>query len=129
MKDRKRDNMLLNVFKKIYNLSQELEFKRLELEEALVDKFGNLQYTKYEGWISVDEGKVYVPQYAVELDIKNSVSSLYSYGTDYEAYNIEDALLIFFIKYGNDSEQGTDEYYNGYKDIFHEIVREVYEKK
>lgn len=122
--------MLLDIFKEIYNLPQDSEFKRLELEEALVDKFGNLKYNKYDGWTNKSTGEVYPARYAVDLDTNYSIYSLYSYGTDYVADNIEEALMVFFIKYGKEPKEGTDEYYvEAYKKIFHEIVDEVYSKE
>lgn len=122
--------MLLDIFKEVYNLPQVSSFKRLELEEALVEKFGNLKYTRYEGWTNKATGEVYPARYAVDLDTNYSIYSLYSYGIDYEASSIEEALMIFFIKYGREPKQGTDEYYiEAYKKIFHEIVSEVYNKE
>lgn len=120
--------MLLDIFKRVYNLPQGSEFKREELEDALVDKFGNLRYNRYESWTHGDIGKIYAPRYAVELDTKQSIHSLYSYGTDYEANSINEALMIFFIKYGSEPESGTDEYFINYRGIFHEIVGEIYER-
>ena len=118
--------MLLDIFKEVYDLPQNFEFKRLELENALIDKFGNLQYNKNEGWIHNFTGEVYSTQYSVELNSTYSIYPLYSYGTEYKAENVDEALMIFLIKYGKEPKQGTDEYYINYKTMFHEIVNKIY---
>lgn len=119
--------MLLDIFKEVYNLPQDSEFKRLKLEDALIDKFGNLQYSKFEGWINRQTGDTYPSRYGVALDIPKSVGSLYSYGTNYSTESAEQALLVLFIKYGEEPKENAEEYYtqNYYKE-FHDIVNRVY---
>lgn len=120
--------MLLDIFREIYELSQDSEFKRLELENILVDKFGNLKYNKHEGWVHKYTGEICSTQYSVELETNYSIYPLYSYNTEYEAKSIEEALMLLFIKYGKEPKQGTDEYYVGYREEFHEIINNVYKK-
>ena len=121
--------MLLDIFKEVYNLPQDSSFNRLELEEALIDKFGNLKYNKYESWTNKSTGEIYPARYSVDLDTNYSIYSLYSYGTEYEATSVEEALMVFFIKYGKEPKQGTDEYYiEAYHRLFHEIVDCIYKK-
>ena len=70
--------MLLDIFREIYSLPKNFEFKRLELEDALIDKFGNLKYNKYEGWTNKSTGEIYPAGYSVDLDTNYSIYSLYS---------------------------------------------------
>ena len=125
--------MLFDKFREVYNLpynTVHIYFKRTELEEELIDKFGNLTYNKYEGWINKSTGEVYPTRYAVEIYPKDFIYSLYSYGTDYVAENTLQALMVFFIKYGEKPEEGTTEYYVGnYSQILHDIVDKVYGRK
>ena len=121
--------MLLYIFRGVYNLPEDSEFKRLELEDALIEKFGNLKYNRYEGWTEKPIGKVHPARYAVDLDTNYSIYSLYSYGTNYEATNTEESLMIFFIKYGNAFKDEIADYYvETYYKMFHEIVNKVYKK-
>lgn len=125
-----RDSVVFKDFLKVYNLPENSLFKRIELENALIDRFENLSYNKYKGWVNAATNEEYPTRYAVNLDTNYSIYSLYSHGTDYETNSIEDALMVFFIKYGREPKEGTDEYYIGtYKKILHDIINEVYEKE
>lgn len=122
--------MLLDIFKEVYDLPQDSEFKRLELEDALIDKFGNLAYNKYKGWINKATGEVYPIRYAIEIQPEDYLYSLYSYGTEYDTEDIVEALMVFFIKYGKQPEEYSTEYYiEKYSKILHEIVDKVYKKE
>ena len=125
--------MLFDKFREVYDLpynAVHIYFKRTELEDELIDKFGNLTYNRYEGWINKATGETYSVRYAVEVSPKDFIYSLYSYGTDYVAESTLAALMVFFIKYGEKPEEGTTEYYAGnYSQIFHDIVDKVYGRK
>lgn len=122
-----KTSIILKEFLGIYNLPEDSEFKRLELEDALIDRFGNLKYNKYKGWTDRFTNKIYQTMYAVDLDTDYSIYSLYSYGTDYETNSTEDALIVFFIKYGRKPEGIVEDYYfEMYCKILHEIVKDVY---
>lgn len=125
--------MLFDKFREVYNLPENtihIYFKRTEFEEELVDKFGNLQYNKYEGWTDRSTGDIFPARYIVEIDVKNSIYSLCSAGTKYSSESMLGALMVLFIKYGVEPEEGTAEYYIGnYSKIFHDIVDKVYKRK
>lgn len=113
--------MLLDIFKEIYELPQDSEFKRLKLEDALIEKFGDLHYDKYKDIIEIKGNS---PRYFVSCKNKWGI---YELSSDPCGASAEEALILFFIKYGLEPKEGTEEYYIGnFKKEFHEIVKEVY---
>ena len=111
---------MLREFIKIYELPRNTLFKRLELEDALIEKFGDIHYNKYMNYLEENNP----PRYKVGSDMK---WGLYGISTDSYYDSIEEALLALFIKYGIEPKKGTEEFYvENFKEDFHEIVREVY---
>lgn len=125
--------MLFDKFREVYNLpynAVHIYFKRTELEDELIEKFGNMKYNKYKGWTDKVTGEVFPARYAVEVEFINSIGTLYSYGTEYSPENTLQALMVLFIKYGVESKEETAEYYIGnYSKVFHDIVNKVYKKE
>ena len=111
--------MLFEKFLKVYSLPQGTEFLQTELEELLVEKLGNLQYNKCSNWVAEKRPIRYI----AEINIKNSVYTLYSGICN----SIKEALLSLFVKYGEEPEENSERYYtdNYYKE-FHDIINKVY---
>lgn len=111
---------MLEKFIKIYNLPKGAIFKRLELEDAIIEKFDDIHYNKFINCLKEEEP----PKYKVGSDMK---WGLYGISTDSYYDSIEEALLALFIKYGVEPEEGTEAYFvENFKDDFHEIVEKVY---
>ena len=111
---------MLEKLNKIYNLPKGTPFKRVELEDALIEKFGDLHYNKYEDIVKSN----YSTRYFVGC--KNNWG-IYDLSSSSPGKSAEEALMLFFIKYGVEPEEGTDEYYvENFKEQIHEIVRKVY---
>ena len=109
---------LLDRFREIYNLPDDVPFKRIELEDALIEKFGDIHYNKYTDIFTEDKGR-YI------ASCKNNWG-LYEIRSEC-CSNIEQSLVNLFIKYGIEPEEGTEEFYTeNFKDDFHEIVDKVY---
>ena len=112
---------MLERFNEIYNLPKGTPFKRLELENAIIEKFGDIHYNKYED-IFKKEGSS--KRYFVGC--KNNWG-LYELSSTPHGSTVDEALLLFFIKYGVEPEEGTEEYYiDNFKEEIHEIVKNVY---
>ena len=97
---------MLVEFNKTFNLPKDTPFKKAELENALIETFGSIQYFKCGGFMTNGQ----------------SYPTTYSVGTKFEwEYNVisydGDALMGLFINYGN----GYD-----YQQEFKEIVKNVY---
>ena len=117
---------MLEKFNEIYNLPKGTPFRRLELEDAIVEKFGELKYNKFRGWTNSHTQEKYPDNYWAST---KQNWELYDISTDgeYHGSNVEEALLALFIKYGIEPEKETEEYYvENYCKEFHEIVESVY---
>lgn len=117
---------MLKKFIEIYNLPKDTSFKRLELEDAIIEKFGNLKYTKLKGWFNTKLGEK-----TKDLYIASTKQNweLYDISTDvkHHGHNVYEALLGLFVQYGIEPEEETEEYYTeNYCKEFHEIVNKVY---
>ena len=111
---------MLEKFNKIYNLPKNTPFKRVELEDAIIEKFGDLHYTRYEDIVKSN----YSTRYFVGC-INNW--GIYDLSSSSPGKSAEEALMLFFIKYGVEPEEGTEEYYiENFKEQIHEIVRKAY---
>ena len=111
-------NNLLDRFREVYNLPENTSFKRIELENAIIEKFGDLYYNKYVDIFTNDKSR-----YTASCKNKWGLYEITSGCHD----NIEDSLLSLFVKYGIEPEEGTEEYFiENFKEDFHEIVKEVY---
>ena len=111
---------MLEKFIEIYNLPKDSEFKRLKLEDAIIEKFGDIHYNRFINCLENNEPS----KYMVGSDMK---WGLYGISTDTYYNSTEEALLALFVKYGVEPEEGTEEYYvENFRDDFHEIVNEVY---
>lgn len=111
---------MIERFNKIYNLPKGTLFKRVELEDAIIEKFGDIHYNKFINCLKDDEP----PKYRVGSDMKWGL-----YGISVDSYydSIEESLIALFIKYGIEPEEGTEEFYiENFAEQFHEIVNEVY---
>lgn len=116
---------MLNKFNKIYNIPEGTPFKRLELENALVEKYGTLGYSKHEGFISYD-GVVYDSTYHVGIKTNWGLYEI-STNQEHKGSNVEEALIALFIKYGAEPEENTEDFFvDNHTEEFHEIVKEVY---
>ena len=115
------DSSLFEKFIEVYNLPYNSTFKRIELEDALIEKFGDLQYNKYEDKFKREENK---PRYFVGCKDNQGLNDL---STSKVSNNPEEALISLFIKYGVEPIEDTEEYYiqNFYKE-FQNIVKKVY---
>lgn len=117
---------MLNEFIEIYNLPKDSEFKRAELEDALIKQFGSLHYNMLPEWMEKDTGFEHPTTYSVGVK--------YNWG-DYEysselCLSLEEALLNLFIKYGKEPEFDANNilgYYEIDIEPFYKIVRSVYD--
>lgn len=109
---------MLDKFNEVFKIPQGTPFKRVELENALVESFGSVQYFKLGG-ISV-QGKFYPVSYEVGTKFEWEYNEL-SYG---DANSCEEALMGLFIKYGSGEEYGQR--HGKYLDSFRKIVAGVY---
>ena len=115
---------MLKEFVKIYNLPENSVFKRVELEDVLIEKFGELKYSRLKGWTNKSTGEVYPDTYWASAKEK---WGLYEISTDYHGANPTEALIGLFVKQGVEPKEGTEEYYTeNYCKEFHEIVSKVY---
>ena len=111
---------MLKKFNEIYNLPKNTPFKRVKLEDALIEKFGDLQYNKYQDSFTKDSSV----RYFVGCSNNQGINDL---STSKVSSNPEEALMSLFIKYGVEPIEDTEEYYvqNFYKE-FHDIVNHAY---
>ena len=112
---------MLERFNEIYNLSKNTPFKRVELEDAIIEKFGDLHYNKYEDTFKNQEFSI-----RYFMGCKNNWG-IYDLSSSSPGKSAEEALMLFFIKYGVEPKEGTEEYYiDNFKEQIHEIVRKAY---
>ena len=103
---------MLVEFNKTFNLPKDTPFKKAELENALIETFGSIQYFKCGGFMA--NGQSYPTTYNVGTKFEWEYNVI-SY--DGDAKSCEEALMGLFINYGN----GYD-----YQREFKEIVKNVY---
>lgn len=112
---------MLKKFNEIYNLPEDTPFKRVELEDAIIEKFGDLHYNKYEDIVKT-EGST--SRYFVGC--KNNWG-IYELSSTPYGKSAEEALMLFFINYGVEPKEGTEEYYiDNFKEEIHTLVHEAY---
>lgn len=115
---------MLNEFIEIYNLPKDSIFKRVELEDALINQFGSLKYNMFPEWMEKDTGFEHPTTYYVGVK--------YNWGDcDFSSelcLSPEEALLNLFIKYGKSEFDINDilTYYEGSEKEFKQVVRKVY---
>ena len=115
------NSSLLKKFIEVYNLPYNLVFKRIELEDALIEKFGDLQYNKYQDSFTKNSPARYF------VGCKDSWG-LNDISTSQVSNNPEEALISLFIKYGVEPVEDTEEYYvQNFTKEFHDIIHEVYD--
>ena len=115
---------MLKKFLEIYNLPEGTPFRRLELEDAIIEKFGELKYNKIKGWTNLSTGEVYPDTYWASAKEKGG---LYEISTNYHGANPTEALIGLFVKHGVEPEEGTEEYYvENYCKEFHEMIEKAY---
>ena len=120
---------MLREFIKVYNLPEGSVFKRDELEDELIAKFGNLTYNKYGGWKDNKTGKDFPTRYAINIKVASNLYGIDSYTIDnkHTAYSVTEALILLFIKYGAEPDKESDRYFtDNYFKEFHDIVNIVY---
>lgn len=112
---------MLERFNEIYNLPENTPFRRVELEDAVIEKFGDLHYNKYEDTFKNREFSI-----RYFMGCKNNWG-IYDLSSSSPGKSAEEALMLFFIKYGVEPKEGTEEYYTeNVADDVHEIVKKVY---
>lgn len=102
-------------FNKHYNV--EGPFKFLELQQAIIDKFGNIQFSKFE----YDGKTVYTCGTDFEWETNNITCE------DFKYTSTQDALIGLFLDNinNNQSKLIKDEYYS-INVILENIIKEVY---
>ena len=95
---------MLDRFNEIYNIPKGTPFKRVELEDVLIEKYENLTYNKFGGWKSSD-GSIYPAMYHVGTKEKWGLYEICTDSENYGSHNSEEALLALFIKYGVEPDE------------------------
>ena len=122
---------MLNKFIELYNLPKGSIFKRTELEDALIEEYNCLHYSKFDSWTEKDTGFEHPVLYTA--NVKEEWGN-YELSSEL-CLSPEDALLNLFVKYGKEKTEDEfddmDDYYN-YMDNFDQsrklkrIIGEVY---
>ena len=123
---------MLNEFIKIYNLSKDSVFKRAELEDALIEEYNCLHYSKLDGWQEKSTGIEYPTLYYAHAKESWGDYEISSGG----CLSPKDALIDLFIKHGKEKTENdfeTEDAYYTYMDNYNQsnklkrIVRRIYE--
>ena len=115
---------MLDRFNEIYGVPKGTPFKRVELEDALIEKYHNLSYSKFGGLETGDNNIPII--YHVGVEMKWGLHEI-STDMNFKGDNVTNALLALFIKYGVEPAENTEEYYkDNHCQEFQKIVKAVY---
>ena len=119
---------MIKTFIEMFDLPKDSEFKRTELEDALIKKFHDLHYSFYQG-CTLNDGQVLESSYVLWV---SSYWGDYKFDThDIKSKTPTDALINFFLKYGKKELDinNIDLYYeDDIVEDLKEVVRDVYAK-
>ena len=94
-----------------YNLPKTAEFKRVELEDSLINTFGSLHYRMYPTWTETDTGVTHPTVYVLYVETYHL--GVKSYQSEH-SLTTEDALKNLLIS-------------NCDNHVFIDLMRKVYE--